>query len=302
MLVGFAEGLGAARTWAARHHYEIDPNRELLGLGAANLGSGIAGGMVVNGSPSKTAVNGSAGAKTQLSGLVVGALTVVTLLFLTGLFENLPEATLAAVVIVAVMELVDTSSLRRLYRLGAKPEHCRSALAMRPDFIAASAALVGVLVFATLPGLFIGIAVSLLLLLYRTAVPPIAVLGKVRGTTDQYGDVARHPENEGVAGLVILGVAGGLFFANAEALHKRLCTEAARDGIREIVLDAETMPFIDVTAAQMLGEVADELSRRGVRLVLAHGIGDVRQLVREAEAATIHVCPTVRAAVDAYEA
>jgi sulfate permease, SulP family len=101
-LVGFAEGLGAAKTYAARHNYEIDANRELVGLGAANLGSGLASGMVVNGSLSKTAVNGGAGAHSQVSGLVVAVFTVITLLFLTGLFESLPEATLAAVVIAAV--------------------------------------------------------------------------------------------------------------------------------------------------------------------------------------------------------
>ena len=117
LLVGFAEGLGAAKTYAARAGYDIDPNRELIGLGAANLGSGLSSGMVVNGSLSKTAVNGSAGAKSQISGLVVAALTVVTLLFLTGLFEKLPEATLAAVVIAAVIELVDIAALRHLYRV-----------------------------------------------------------------------------------------------------------------------------------------------------------------------------------------
>ena len=110
-LVGFAEGLGAAKTYAAQEHYQIDANRELLGLGAANLGAGLSSGMVVNGSLSKTAVNGSAGARSQVSGLVVAALTIVTLLLLTGLFENLPEATLAAVVIAAVIELVDIESL-----------------------------------------------------------------------------------------------------------------------------------------------------------------------------------------------
>jgi sulfate permease, SulP family len=89
MLVGFAEGLGAAKTYAARHHYEVDANRELLGLGAANLGSGLSSGMVVNGSLSKTAVNGGAGANSQVSGLVVAGLTILTLLFLTGLFESL---------------------------------------------------------------------------------------------------------------------------------------------------------------------------------------------------------------------
>ena len=93
MLVGFAEGLGAAKTYAAREHYEVDPNRELLGLGAANLASGLVNGMVVNGSLSKTAVNGSAGARSQISGAVSRRLTLVTLLFLTSLFEDLPEAT-----------------------------------------------------------------------------------------------------------------------------------------------------------------------------------------------------------------
>lgn len=117
LLIGFAEGLGAAKTYAAKAGYQIDANRELLGLGAANLGAGLASGMVVNGSLSKTAVNGSAGAKSQGSGLVVAALTVLTLLFLTGLFENLPEATLAGVVIAAVIELVDFAALRRLYRV-----------------------------------------------------------------------------------------------------------------------------------------------------------------------------------------
>lgn len=117
LLIGFAEGLGAAKTYAAKGGYEVDPNRELVGLGAANLGAGFFAGMVVNGSLSKTAVNGSAGAKTQVSGLVVAVLTVLTLLFLTGLFEQLPEATLAAVVIAAVVELVDIAALRRLYRV-----------------------------------------------------------------------------------------------------------------------------------------------------------------------------------------
>ena len=117
MLVGFAEGLGAAKTYAARAHYEVDPNRELIGLGAANVGSGLMTGMVVNGSLSKTAVNGSAGARSQVSGLAVAVFTIITLLFLTALFEDLPEATLAAVVIAAVVELVDIGALRGFYGL-----------------------------------------------------------------------------------------------------------------------------------------------------------------------------------------
>jgi SulP family sulfate permease len=144
MLVGFAEGLGAAKTYAAREHYEIDADRELLGLGGANIAAGLSSGMVVNGSLSKTAVNGSAGARTQLSGLIVAALTILTLLALTGLFEDLPEATLAAIVIAAVIELVDYHALIELYRAHTERLGHEFGFVSRPDFIAAVAALLGV--------------------------------------------------------------------------------------------------------------------------------------------------------------
>jgi MFS superfamily sulfate permease-like transporter len=206
LLVGFAEGLGAAKTYAARQHYAVDPNRELLGVGAANLGAGLSSGMVVSGSLSKTAVNGAAGARTQLSGLVVAALTIVTLLTLTPLFQSLPQATLAAVVIAAVIELVDLPALAALYRVYTRRLGRYYGVAARPDFIAAVAALAGVLVFDSLPGLFIGIAISLLLLIYRASHPHIAVLGKVPGTAGQYGDLERHPDNQQLPGIVILRV------------------------------------------------------------------------------------------------
>jgi len=141
MLVGFAEGLGAAKTYAAREHEQIDPNRELLGLGGANLAAALSSGMVVNGSLSKTAVNASAGARTQLSGLIVAGLTVITLLALTGLFEDLPEATLSAVVIAAVVELVDVPALIKLYRAYSRRLGREFGFVARPDFIAATAAL-----------------------------------------------------------------------------------------------------------------------------------------------------------------
>ncbi|MET0188172.1 MAG: SulP family inorganic anion transporter, partial [Pseudonocardia sediminis] len=164
-LVGFAEGLGAAKTYASRHGYEVDPNRELLGLGVANLGSGLVSGMVVNGSLSKTAVNGAAGARTEMSGLIAAALTVVTLLFLTGLFTRLPEPALAAIVIAAVIELIDLRAIAVLYRMWTRRLGTIYGLAARADFAAALAAQLGVLVLDTLPGLFNGITLSLLLLL-----------------------------------------------------------------------------------------------------------------------------------------
>jgi high affinity sulfate transporter 1 len=301
MLVGFAEGLGAAKTYAAREHYDISSNRELIGVGAANLAAGLSSGMVVNGSLSKTAVNGSAGARSQMSGLVVAVLTTVTLLFLTGLFEDLPEATLAAVVIAAVVELVDIAAIHRLYRVYSGRTASPLAVAARPDFVAAVAALLGVLVFDTLPGLFIGIAVSLLLLVYRASAPHIAVLGKVPGTRSQYTDVARHAENEAIPGVLILRPESGLFFANADRIRRETLAKVDRDKPYAVVLDGETMPFIDVTAAEMLGQLVDELDQRGVRLVLARNIGQVRDVVRRASDDThqTDVYPTVQDAVEA---
>ena len=300
MLVGFAESLGAGKTYATKFHYDIDANRELIGLGAANLGAGLSAGMVVNGSLSKTAVNGSAGAHTQLSGLVCAVLTVITLLFLTGLFEELPEATLAAVVIAALIELVDFPALAELYRLYTRRLGSIYGAAARADFIAAVAAMFGVLVFDTLPGLFIGIAVSLLLLLYRSSKPHIAELGEVPGAPGQYGDRDRHPENETPPGVVVARVEGGLFFANADAVRKSLLADAARPGTTAIVLDAESVPFVDVTAARMLRELADTLESSGVRFALAHDLGQVRDILdRESGPLALPLYPTVQAAVDA---
>jgi high affinity sulfate transporter 1 len=299
MLVGFAEGLGASKTYATRAHYEIEPNRELLGLGAANLGAGLSSGMVVSGSLSKTAVNGSAGARSQLSGITTAVLTVVTLLFLTSLFEDLPEATLAAVVIAAVVELVDIPALVELYRLYTRRLGRIYGHAARPDFIAAVAAMLGVLVFDTLPGLFIGIVVSLLLLIYRTSKPNLAELGAVPGAAGLYGDRRRHPEYPAVDGVVVLRVEGGLFFANAEELRRTVKSYADDPAVHAVVIDAETIPFVDVTAARMLSELADDLARADVTVAMAKDIGQVRDvLTRSGAMQDLRMYPTVQAAVD----
>ena len=302
MLIGFAEGLGAAKTYATKNHYEIDVNRELLGLGAANLGAGLSSGMMVNGSLSKTAVNGGAGANSQLSGLVVAVLTVVTLLFLTGLFEELPEATLAGVVIAALVELVDIRALVALFRAYTRGLGRIYGVAARPDFIAAMSALVGVLLFDTLPGLFIGIAVSIVLLLYRASRPHVAVLGRASGPDGPFVDVERHPEAAAVPGVVILRVESGLFFANADGVRDRIRAHAADPGVRAIVLDAETIPAIDVTAGNMLIQLGHDLQDQGKRLVLAREVGQLRDELDHApsgQGQIIETYPTVRAAVDA---
>jgi sulfate permease, SulP family len=252
----------------------------------------------VNGSLSKTAVNGSSGARTQLSGLVVAVLTVVTLLLLTGLFESLPEATLAAIVIAAVIELVDLPALARLFRVYAGRSH-GLALAARADFLAALAAMLGVLIFDTLPGLFIGIGVSLLLLLYRASRPHVAELGEVHGASGQWGDLERHPENRAVPGVVVLRVDGGLFFANADGIRRRVLQAAARDGVHAVVLDAETVPYVDLTAAEMLSALHADVEREGAVLALARDIGGVRDVLRRADVSLEHVYPSVAEAVAA---
>jgi sulfate permease, SulP family len=299
VLVGFAEGLGAAKTYAARSGYEIDANQELLGLGAANVGSGLASGMVVNGSLSKTAVNGGAGAKSQVSGLFVAVLTVITLLFLTGLFEKLPEATLAAIVVAAVIELVDIASLRRLYRVWTSQLSAIYGKAARADFTAAIAAMFGVLLFDTLPGLIIGIGISFLLLLYRVSRPNVATLG--RTPSGHWHDETRYAEARPEAGVVVLRVEGGLIFANADAVRERVLAAAARSDVTGVVLDCETVPFVDVTAAEMLERLRILLSARGIRLLLARDIGQVRDVLGSAgdEVDTATVYPSVGAAVDA---
>ena len=301
MLVGFAEALGAGKTYATRNHYEIDADRELLGLGAANIGAGLCSGMIVNGSLSKTAVNGAAGARTQASGLFVAVLTVVTLLFLTRLFEDLPEATLAAVVIAAIAELVDITALREMYRLSTRQLGQIYGHATRLDFIAAFAAMAGVLLFDTLPGLFIGIGISLLLLLYRASKPHIAQLGHVAGTRGQYADIARHPENETDATIPVLRVEGGLFFANADNVRDAIKAHTADPAVRGVVLDAESVPFIDLTAGRMLHELGDDLARDGRMLVIAHDIGQVRDMLRMEGHASL-VAATIPDAIAAISA
>ena len=294
LIVGFAEGLGAAKTYAARAGYTVDANRELCGLGAANLGAGLSSGMVVNGSLSKTAVNGGAGARTQLSGLVVAALTVVTLLLLTPLFEELPETILAAVVIAAVVELVDLGALRDLFAVWTSRLSEIYGRAARLDFLAALTAMIGVLVLGTLPGLVVGISVSLLLLLHRVSRPHVATLAR---SQTRWVDTAGHPDLPTVPRVRVVRVEAGLFFANADHVRDRIAAVIA-DDTRLVVLDAETSPFIDVSAVRMLAELRDSLRRRGVEFRVARDIGQFRDvLTAAAPSDPIPLYPSVAEAI-----
>ncbi len=290
MLVGFAEGLGAAKTYAAREGYDIDANRELMGLGAANLGAGLSSGMVVNGSLSKTAVNGSAGARSELSALTAASLTILTLLFLTGLFEKLPQATLAAIVISAVVELVDVESLRRLWRVRSGRLARLYRLTSRADFVAAVAALLGVLVFDTLPGLVLGIVISLVLLIARTSRPRVAVLVQVETHgRPVWVDSARHPGTALPTDVLVVRVEAPLFFGNADYVRDQVRGHVSNlagseHAVPLVVLDGRATPSVDVTAASMLVQLQTDLRRFGTDLALAGDVGQVRDVLAQAAA------------------
>ena len=304
LLIGFAEGLGAAKTYAAKEGYEVDANRELLGLGTANLGSGLCSGMVVNGSLSKTAVNGGAGAKSQVNDVVGGphrgdpAVPHRTV-------RETPRGDAAAVVIAAVIELVDVALLRRLWRVRAGQLARAYPLSARADFVGAAASLVGVLVFETLPGLVIGIAVSLVLLLARISHPHVARLAP-GGGPDGASWVDGDDQGEGVGpeGVLVLRVEAPLTFANADFVRTRVREIAsATNDVRLVVLDGRATPSVDVTAASMLVQLRDDVHRLGARLVLAGPIGQVREVLALAESeGEPPVFPTIEAAIIAHAA
>lgn len=209
---------------------------------------------------------------------------MLTLLFLTGLFKQLPEATLAAIVIAAVIELVDIPALRRLYQVWTRRLGGIYGPAARADFLAAIAAMLGVLVFDTLPGLVIGIAVSMTLLLYRASRPHVTRLVRTPDT-DRPGlwvDADRHPDLRPEQDILVIRVESGLFFANADHIRDRIRAVAAAGAVA-VVLDGESSPFIDVTAAGMLDQLTRELADRGVRLYLARDIGQVRDVLHHTD-------------------
>jgi sulfate permease, SulP family len=257
-LVAFAEAIGPARMFAAKHGYEVDPNRELVGLGAANLGGGLFRGFGMGCSLSKSAANDQAGSTTQVSSLVTAGLTLLVALFLTGLFRALPEATLGAIVVVAILGMMDVKELVRLAKL------------RRGDFLGAAVALVAVLAFDVLPGLLIAVGVSLFLTVYRASKPRLSELGRVPGTLDL---AATHREASAITlpGLHVFRPEEGLFFANATSLRDEVLKRVrdAKTPTREVLLDLELTDDLDVPAADMLTGLHEDLSHRGITLSLA---------------------------------
>jgi high affinity sulfate transporter 1 len=266
-LVAAADTLVSSRAFAARNGYEVDANRDLIGLGAANLASGGSGGVTVSASAARTAVAESVGSRSQLAGLAAAVLISLVLLVATGLLRDVPVAALAAVVTVAVLRLFEPRAALTLWRV------------RRAEFAIAMAALAGVAVIGVLEGVVIAMALSLLDFLRRSSHPHDAVLGLLPGRIG-FHDVARVRGTRQVPGALVYRFDAPLFYANAERFRSRVRTlTRRRDDLRIVVIEASTIPDIDVTAARMLGELQEELAERDIRLVVAEAVGSVRDLL-----------------------
>jgi high affinity sulfate transporter 1 len=273
LLLAYIEGVSAARTFAAKHGYVLDPRQELLGLGAANLVAALGHGYPVAGGLSQSAVNDKAGARSQLA-LVFASITLaLCLLFLTDLLENLPKAVLAAVVLTAVAGLIDAPAMLRMWRVS------------RIDFLAAAIALVAVLLLGILNGILTAAAASVLMLLARASRPHVAFLGRIPGT-QLYSDMARHPENEPLPGVIAFRPEVSLIYVNADAVLEAVMGRvhdagaAGAAGIRLVVCDLSASPYIDLAAAHMLNDLHHELAARGIALRVVGARGRVRDLLR----------------------
>ncbi len=270
-LVAFAESVAAARSYATKYGYEVDANQEMVALGVANVGAGMSQGFVVDGSLSKSAAADEAGAKSQTVSLIIAALVLITVLWLTPLFRTLPEATLGAIVIHAVWHLIDFAKLSR-YR-GIKSI----------DFWAAIMAMVGVLAFGILEGLILAVSLSLVGLLFHAKDPQTAILGKIPDE-NVYANIARFPEAETVPGLTIFRFDEQLFFANAANFRDEIrAIVAAAPETRAILVDAEAINDIDVTALDMLRDLQEELADQNIDINIARIRSQVKEYFSRAD-------------------
>jgi high affinity sulfate transporter 1 len=288
MLVIYSEALGAASAFAEAHGDRIDPDQELVALGAANVGSGLLGGLAAGGSLSQSAVNDGAGAKSQVSTLFAAGLALVTIVALTGLFEQLPEAVLGALILHAVTHLMKVGELRRVKQLD------------RAEFLLAVGTLAAVLVFDVLPALILGVVVSIVLVIGRASRPVVSVLGSDPAHEATYLDHRRHPEASLVPGVHLVRPGAPLFYANATSVCDAIADGAVAvdPPVAVVVLDLEGSDALDITSAEHLLRLVARLRREGIELALANlhaparrtadAVGLTEQVSTERIHATVH--------------
>jgi len=292
-LVSFADTSVLSRAYAARTRTRVDPNQEMVGLGAANLAAGLFQGFPISSSSSRTPVAEAAGARTQLTG-VVGAISVALLLLVApDLLRHLPSSALAAVVIASAIGLIEVTDLRRIFRI------------QRWEFWLSIACTVGVAVLGVIPGIGLAIVIAVIEFLWDGWRPHSAVLGRAEGLKG-YHDIQRHPEARLIPGLVLFRWDAPLFFANAELFHDRVldAVAASPTPVRWLVVAAEPVTSVDVTAADVLAELDESLHAAGIELCFAEMKGPVKDKLKRfglfARLGAETFFPTVGAAVGAY--
>ncbi len=258
VLIGFSQTAGDARTFAAKHRYQIDINQESVAMAVSNAGAGVFQGMPVTTSLSASSLNDHSGARSGLASLTTGFTVLLTLLVLAPLFSDLPKPVLAAVITEAVvMGMMNLPEVKRLARV------------QRFDFCVAIAALLGTLVFGVLSGVLIGVALSILWLISVATRPQIPVLARETGT-EVYRELEEHPEDEQTPGVVVLRLDGGLFFATSDALEDRVREVIhATPDLTGIVLDCGGIDFIDSQGSATLKDILDLTTDSGIALHLA---------------------------------
>jgi high affinity sulfate transporter 1 len=291
-LVSLTDTISTASSFAARTGQEVDGQREMVGIGAANLAAGLFQGFPVSTSGSRTAVAEQAGAKSQVTGLVGAAAIVLILLLAPGLLRDLPQPTLAAVVITASLSLADLPATTHLYRV------------RRTEFLLSVAAFLGVVLLGVLPGIALAVALSIANVFQRAWWPYQAVLGRVPGLAG-YHDVHSYPDAERLPGCVTFRFDAPLFFANARTFREQIRALAAADPPPSwIIIASEPITDVDTTAADMLHDLDEALDARGITLVFAEMKDPVRsKLDRYGLTRTIgpdHFFPTIRKAIEAF--
>jgi high affinity sulfate transporter 1 len=257
------------RMFGQKHGNKFDANQELLAIGAGNLLAGVGRGFPVSGGMSQSLVNESAGARTPVSGLIAAVFTLIVVLFASGLLRNLPQPVLAAIVLAAVMGLVDIRALRHIWQFS------------RGEFLAAMVALVGVLGSGPVNGVLLGAGISIVLLLRQAARPRVVELARVPGTT-YFADRVRHPENELVPEVLVVRCESALLYFNAEFVRERLLEllSARQDPPQLIVFFLGAVPRIDLAGAELLADLHTTFLGRGVVFGLAEVHGEVRDALR----------------------
>ncbi len=292
-LVSLTDTIATATSFAARRGEEVEPNQEMIGMGAANIAAGLFQGFAVSTSGSRTAVAEQSGAKSQLTGLVGAGLVAVLLLFLNSLLADLPQTVLAAVVIVAALSLTDVSILRRYLRV------------RRSAFAVSLVATAGVMLLGVLQGIVVAVTLAILLFFRRNWWPHGAVLGTIEGV-EGWHDVDTQPDAQQIPGVVVYRWEAPLFFANAGTFRQQI-RHLVRDRQPEwVVIQCEAVTDVDVTAAEMLEQLDNELNAAGIHMAFAEMRSRLQDLtLRYGLLETIdrdHFYPTIEAALDEIDA